>query len=283
MIRARVVGRVALAAALVAASACAGATYGSGVGDRYLEQPPWEAGRGVVPEGQVVAWLPIGYQRGASQPPQFDPEASAGTPLSRLMGEMNAWLASLEGARPAAGATAAPGLPPDVIFGCETDAREECLPWEIGRPTMRLAVAKPSADWAAWAADAMGQAGAMLVLTLEVGQYLPRQRNILGEKEIGVGRDYRVPVPWLTSLETPVSVLQLTGALVDRNGKALRIGAEGLLIHRTSLLASSVGLQALITDEDVTRLRAARRDDLPGRPLVWQAALRNLVVGLLGE
>ncbi|HZA51832.1 MAG TPA: hypothetical protein VE549_13900 [Myxococcaceae bacterium] len=34
-------------------------------------------------------------------------------------------------------------------------------------------------------------------------------------------------LPWLTSLETPVSVLQLTGALIDRSGQAVRIGAEG--------------------------------------------------------
>ena len=193
---------------------------------------------------------------------------------------MNDFLRTFQGAEAGRPATPMPGLPPDVMFGCETDATQECLPWEIGQPVMRLAVARPSAEWVRWASAVMGDADVLLVLTLEVGQYLTRQRNILGEKEVELGRGYRVSVPWLTSLETPVSVLQVTGALVDRTGKALRIGAEGLLIRRTSLLASSVGLQALVTDEDLERLRTERRTDLPGRPLVWQAALRNLVSGL---
>jgi hypothetical protein len=77
-----------------------------------------------------------------------------------------------------------------------------------------------------------------------------------------------------------VSVLQLTGALVERDGRAIRIGAEGMLARRTSLLASAVGLQALITDKEVDELRTARRDDLAGGPVVWQVALRNLVAGL---
>jgi len=92
-----------------------------------------------------------------------------------------------------------------------------------------------------------------------------------------------VELPWLTSLETPVSVLQLTGALVGRDGRAVRIGAEGLLAKRTGLVASAFGLQALLSDEDVQQLRTTRRDDLAGRPLVWQAALRSLVAELTGR
>jgi hypothetical protein len=79
-----------------------------------------------------------------------------------------------------------------------------------------------------------------------------------------------------------VSVLQLTGALVDRNGRAIRIAAEGILARRTSLPASSVGLQALLTDEEVEQARTVRRDDLPRRPLVWKAALDDLMEALLG-
>ncbi|HSM60010.1 MAG TPA: hypothetical protein VK849_04395, partial [Longimicrobiales bacterium] len=59
-------------------------------------------------------------------------------------------------------------------------------------------------------------------------------------------------------------------------------GAEGLLARRTDLKLSAIGAQELVTDEDVERLLTERRDDLPGAPLVWQAALRNLVAGLLG-
>jgi hypothetical protein len=80
---------------------------------------------------------------------------------------------------------------------------------------------------------------------------------------------YRL-VPWLTSLETPVSVIMLTGALVDGDGRAVRICTEGMLARRTCLLASSVGAQALIRDDNVYELRSSRRDDLPGHPLDWR-------------
>ena len=130
--------------------------------------------------------------------------------------------------------------------------------------------------------DAAG-ASSVLVLTLEVGQYRVRQTGLLGKKEVELGTDHVVSLPWLTSLETPVNVLQLTGALVGRDGRAMRIGAEGLLARRSGILASAVGLQALITDKEVEEVRSARRDDLPGQPLVWQVALRNLVAGLTGR
>jgi hypothetical protein len=92
-----------------------------------------------------------------------------------------------------------------------------------------------------------------------------------------------VNLPWLTSLETPVAVLQLTGARVGRDGRAQRIGAEGLLARRTSLPVSALGGQAMIADAEVEQARTARREDLPGQPLVWQVALRELVRGLIGR
>lgn len=130
----------------------------------------------------------------------------------------------------------------------------------------------------------MDEAGTdrVLVVTLEVGQYLPRQRGLRGTKEIELGTAHIQALPWLTSLETPVSVLQLTGALVGRDGKALRIGAEGLLARRTPITLAGFGAQALIREEDVERLLTERRTDLPGRPLVWQAGVRTLVARLTG-
>jgi hypothetical protein len=104
-----------------------------------------------------------------------------------------------------------------------------------------------------------------------------------GTKEVELGTDHTVQLPWLTSLEAPVSVLQLTGALVGPDGKAKRIGAEGLLARRTSLGLSSIGAQELITDAEVEALLTARREDLPGAPLVWETALRSLVAGLTGS
>ena len=150
---------------------------------------------------------------------------------------------------------------------------------------MHLAVGRPSPEWIGWVAGVMGASGVeqALVLTLEVGQYWIRQRGLRGVKEVELGTDHVVRFPWLTSLEGPVSVLQLTGALVGPDGRASRIGAEGLLARRTSMGVSMLGGQSLVTDAEIRQLRMARRDDLPGSPLVWQSGMRALVSQLTGR
>jgi len=78
-------------------------------------------------------------------------------------------------------------------------------------------------------------------------------------------------------------VVQLTGAVVGRDGKAVRIGAEGMMAKRTNIGLSALGAQMLVSNDDIEKLRSARREDLPGQPLVWQVALRTLVGQLTGR
>ena len=272
------------------AAACAGATVGSGVGDAYLLRPPYYAGSGGTPSGRIVH-APITYQRGSTQSPIFEPPGDAGSPVAALLAEMNAYLQTLGATMPLPAADAAPGIRPDVIFGCTTDAAGECVPepgadtTDLSRRTLRLAVARPGGDWMAAMRRALdsADASAALLITLEVGQYWTRQRNLRGDKEVQLGTGYAVALPWLTSLETPVTVLQLTGALVGEDGRAVRAGAEGIFPRRTRLLVSAIGAQELLSNEDVDRARTLRREDLPGQPLVWQVALRNLVGELTGR
>lgn len=278
-------------AIIVLTGACAtGSTFRSGVGDRLLEHPPWYAGARVIAGPASFGHLPIAYQRGGSQSPMFDPEGGRGTPIATLLAEMNAYMDSLGTTVRVATADSERGTPPDVRFGCETDASGECTRDETGAlgregTTMLLAVGRPSESWTTWAAGAMDETNVAraVVLTLEMGQYWTRQTGWRGDKSVELGSGHTAPLPWLTSVETPVTVLQLTGALVDREGKAIRIGAEGLLARRTGLLVSALGAQELLTDEDVQQLRTSRRDDLPGRPLVWQVALRSLMAELTGR
>ncbi|HET9386411.1 MAG TPA: hypothetical protein VFO67_14835 [Gemmatimonadales bacterium] len=274
--------------------ACAtGSTYRSGVGDKLLEHPPYYAGSAPAPAADTarVGHLPVGYQRGSTQSPIFEPENTSGTPVAAFIAELTAYLDSL-GLTTRIATAPARGTPPDVRFSCETDPAgpdDECAVGEgaIGRDdiVMHLAVGRPSSDWVQDAAAAMdsARAGSMLVITLEIGQYRVRQRGLVGAKEVELGTKHVVGIPWLTSLETPVQVLQLTGARVGRDGRAQRIGAEGILARRTSLPISAIGGQALISDAEVEQARTARREDLPGQPLVWQVALRNLVRGLSGR
>lgn len=295
-----------LLAMLVTGCASTGATFRSGVGDAFLEHPPWYAGAPVVAGGSEsrIRHLPVAYQRGATQPAMFDPSIAEGSATGMLLADLDAYLDSLtkasgvsvrlvEGGKVSAVASRLTTSPPDVQFGCIT---EDGTPWGDcavneggalgrGRQRMRLAVGRPSAEWIGWMADVMRDQGVerALVVTLEIGQYQMRQRGLLGTKEVEVGTGYTVGVPWMTSLETPVLVLQLTGALVGPDGKAIRIGSEGFAVRRTPLLASALGAQQLFSDEDMQKAREARRDDLAGRPLAWQVAMRHLVAQLTGR
>lgn len=267
-----------------------GATYRSGVGDRLLEHPPYYAGTTPTADTGRIGLFPIAYQRGSTQSPVFEPAGGTGTPIAALLTEMSAYLDALGVTVRVPGAPQ--GTPPDVRFSCETRTagpEDECATGAgaLGRDDiiMHLAVGRPSATWVTSAAAAMDSAGvaSVLVITLEIGQYRIRQRGLRGDKEVELGTNYVVHLPWLTSLETPVAVLQLTGARVGREGRAQRIGAEGLFARRTSLPISALGGQAMISDAEVEQARTARREDLPGQPLVWQVALRALVRGLTGR
>jgi hypothetical protein len=261
----------------------------SGVGDRLLEHPPYYAGARVTTDTAPIGHFPVAYQRGAIQEAMFDPAEGAGTATGALVADLTSYLDSLGVTRRLALAGPPRGTPPDVQFSCETDPTGDCLmgPGALGRGDirMRLAVGRPAPEWVAWSGAAMDSAGVAraLVITLEVSQYRVEQRGIPGDKMVELGTGYTVRLPWLTSLETPVHVLQLTGALMGRDGRAIRIGAEGMLARKTSLPLSALGAQALIPDEVVEELRAARREDLPGEPLVWQAAVRTLVARLTGR
>lgn len=287
---------------LLAGCASTGATFRSGVGDAFLERPPYYAGAtkaSLTPPGQRVGLFPVHYQPGASQPAFMDPRWAPGSPIATLLTDMNAYLDSLsatgalplvriaDGERVSAVAPTSMGVPPDVRFGCMTEGDlpgEDCVvrgDSALGRKgqRMKLAVGRPSETWVAWARGGMEGAGTShaVVITLEVGQYLMKQSGLAGRKSVELGTGHDVALPWLTSLETPVTVLQLTGALVDRDGRAVRIGAEGLLAKRTRLTVSALRAQELLREEEVAELRAQRREDLPGAPLAWQEALRTLV------
>lgn len=282
--------RPILALALLAfAGACAstGATFRSGVAPKDFDGPPFYAGAGITGAEARLAHLPIRYQRGAEQPALFEPEGGPDSPAGALVAEMNQFLESLAASVPLR-VTTELGTAPDVHFGCTVDASGDCTEEGEVTPTNRrlqLSVGRPSEDWITWVASSLDstQATHVLVITLELGQYWPRQKGLSLAKEVQLGTGYSVSVPWLTSLEKPVAVVQLTGAVVGRDGRAARIGAEGLIAKRTNIALSAMGAQMLVTDDDINQLRSLRREDLPGQPLVWQVALRQLVGQLTGR
>ncbi|HSJ23477.1 MAG TPA: hypothetical protein VK929_02260 [Longimicrobiales bacterium] len=270
-----------LAATLYGGCATTGATWGSGVGDTYFTAPPYVAGARPV-AGSSIAHTPVTYQRGATLPGTFDLDPARSPALAALLHAMNSHLDGLGSSLPVR-VQPRRGTAPDVMFGCERAPDDECADSDPRLPH-RLAVGRPSASWVAWAdsAAATVEADYLLVITLEVGNYLPRQRNLRGDKEILLGTGHTADVRWLTALDRPASVLQLTGVLVEPGGQARRIAAEGLAAHPTHVVLAGLGGQALISETDLERLLHARRTDLEGTPPVWQVALQNLVGALTG-
>jgi hypothetical protein len=274
-------------AVVVTACASAGATFKSGVAPKQFDHPPFYAGATVTAGASRVAHFPIRYQRGAEQPATFEPASQPGSPAATLVAEMNAFLDSLSPGRIAPKSNEV-GTPPDVRFGCVVDIIGDCTDEGEVNGTNRkldLSVGRPSTEWITWLGAALDDASAdhALLITLELAQYWPRQKGLSLAKEIELGTGYTVGIPWLTSLEKPVSVVQLTAVLVGRDGRAVRIGAEGLLAKRSPLVASALGLHSLVSDDDIAQLRTLKRENLPGHPLVWQAALRALVAQLTGQ
>lgn len=287
-----------LCALATAGCATTGATVGSGVGERLVSEAPFHAGvrRSPIAPGTPVLLLPLRYDAGGRDAASTALPDTPSALLRGLLDEMAAFLADepmANGETPIRLDVGDPfGVPPDVHLGCLTVGNlpgEDCeargdsvLGRNANLQQLRLSVGRPSPQWVEWLQARMDSAGAAyaLVVTVDVGERWLRQRGILGRKFVDLGTRHEVSLPWMTSLETPVATLQLAGALVDREGKALRIGVEGLLAKRTPLLASTVGAEALVTEADVAALREARRRELPGQPLVWQQALRELLHGL---
>ncbi len=230
---------------------------------------------------------PIAYQRGATSPAGVEPSGEEGGPIAGLLAEMNAYLDQLGMSMPRP-VTDLTGRPPDVRFGCLRpgsgicDSSDAVFGGDEG-PGHWLSVLRPSESWVSWLNGLLEEAGATraLLIVLEVSEYWPRSSEPHGDPAVNLGADHMVELRWHTSLEEPVYVIQVAGALVGSDGRALRIGAEGLLAKASSLLVSVLGAQAIITDEDVEQLRTMRREDLPGTPLVWEIALGTLVSNLL--
>jgi hypothetical protein len=200
---------------------------------------------------------------------------------------MNAYLDSIATSAKLSPTATEVGTAPDVHFACDEASGSACVPDKDEKTDhrLRLWVGRPSSDWIGWIRSALDSASRdkALLITLELSEYWPRRKGFGLGKEVRLGSGYTVGVPWLTSLDQSIAVVQLTGALVGRDGRAIRIGAEGMLAKRTRIAIRALGATELVTDDDVERLLTLRRDDLLGQPLVWQVALRNLVSQLTGQ
>lgn len=281
--------QVASLTLLVLAVGCAsaGPPPGPGVSPRLLDMPPYYAGTGRLPDPRRIAHLPVTYQPAPEGAGVLHSDG-AHAPLAGLIVEMNAFMDDLREAPPLNAEIEPTVTAPDVHFGYRSDARGGAATAN-GEPPVRnrwmaLSLDRPSEEWSEVVTAALDAADRelLLVVTLEVGEYWPMQKGREGDRQVPLGTGHAQRLPRLTPLDRPVRVLQLTGAVLDPDGRAVRIGAEGVVARRGDVIAGGVDAQSSLTEDDVRKLGRLRRHDLSGKPLVWQVALENLVRQLTG-
>jgi hypothetical protein len=272
-----------LCAALISCGALKG--FRSGV-EISMDRPPYyHHFKRIKVTNQAVGHLPVSLDQRIWDPRNKDT-------WQLLLNAMNTFLESKPWSLPLQTISLPPDESPDLFVGNkdmigapvggisagDTDAEDE-------QHTIVLFYRNASAKWKDDYIRILSESDAEygLFITLGLSEYIIRQKNLLGKKELVLGTGHQIPVKWLTSLDDPVEVLHLTGALLDRNGKILRVGAEGILsAEPASFFESIIGLRNTLSTETIQKvLTEERRDDLPDKPLNYQVALQNLVANLL--
>lgn len=149
-------------------------------------------------------------------------------------------------------------------------------------PPMILHLQRPSPAWRQAIAELLSQQGAShaVVVSLGISQYPKGRRGVFG-KEVTLGTGHVEPIRFLTAEDKLLEVLQLTGVLVDADGRVLRAGAEGILARDTPFAAQVFDVTQVLDQRTLEQvLTVERRADLPGNPLKWEVALGNLLAGL---
>ena len=150
-------------------------------------------------------------------------------------------------------------------------------------PPMIVHYAKPAAGWKAAAGDLALREGAtrIVVTQLDFVQYPKADKGFFGKKVV-LGTHHEKDVRFLSALDKPIEVLQISGAVLDTDGRELCAGAEGIVGSDSPFWVQVLEAGKDIDDEMLARvLHSERREDVPGAPLAWQVAADQLLWNLL--
>lgn len=261
------------------------------------DKPPYYHGKRPA-TGARIAWTPV--QTPATRAFAAKRGDAPSAEMQMLLDTLNASLAAMLKGAPRVTderlATLVQGAP-EIRFGCEQELFGEgarvgqwyhsagCVEPE-DRNILRnsLWVQTGTKDWRKRAAAAMEADSAqhLLMISLRIGDQYPWS-GFRG-KGIRLGTGYDAELPWLSAVDKPVTVVQLVGTIVDREGKPVRSGAEGLFAAKPGSIAFLLGAQQAVSDKQLVELLVAtRRTDMPGEPLAWEVALRTLVSELTNQ
>ena len=251
-------------------------------------------------EGEFYADLGDGVRQQADSavlvPVSLDPELAMSLGYGQRAGEFGPIASAMDQALQAMACcryVASPALPSGAPWVYVGSAAGEFAPAEADQqvfphdqfPPMVMHVRKPSAAWSQAMAALLAREGARyaVVVTLAVSQYPKGREGVFGKKVV-LGTGYEEKIEFLTAEDKLLEVLQLTGVLVDAQGRVLRAGAEGILARDTPFAAQVFDVSKVLDDRTLERvLTKERRKDLPGDPPKWEVALGNLVAQLRGD
>lgn len=203
--------------------------------------------------------------------------------LQPLMDVMNQYLDSLAWSQPMAFSIPQEGLP--WLFVGSSEAETAPAVTMMMRddhdeyPPMALYMEKPSKEWKQSFAQMMTEQEADYALLFWIGltEY-PKADKGMFKKKVILGTNYEHEIRFLSAVDKPVEVLQLTGVLMDKDGNVMRAGAEGFLHEDSPFWVQVLDAGTTIDDNAIQKLfTEERREDLPGRPLAWKVAVDNLV------
>jgi hypothetical protein len=251
-------------------------------------------------EGEFYAYVGDGVRQDVDPavllPVALDPELTTSlgygqraAEFAPLVAAMNARLQGLSCCRYVTGAALPPAAPWVYVGSADgefapAEAQEQVFQQDQF-PPMVMHVRKPSSAWSEAMAALLAREGARyaVVVSLGVSQYPKGRAGAFGKKVV-LGTGYQEPVEFLTAEDKLLEVLQLTGVLVDAQGRVVRAGAEGILARDTPFAAQVFDVSKVLDDRTLERvLTKERRKDLPGDPLKWEVALGNLLAQLRGD
>lgn len=203
--------------------------------------------------------------------------------LQPLMEIMNQYLDSLAWSEPIAVAVQNNGLPWLFVGSSEAETAPPATMMMRDEhdeyPPMALYLDKPTREWRQSFTGMMNeeQADYAILLWLGLTEY-PKADKGLFKKKVVLGTGYEREIRFLSAVDKPVEVLQLTGVLLDKNGNVVRAGAEGFLHEDSPFWVQVLEAGTTVDDRAIRKLFTEEvREDLPGRPLAWKVAVENLV------
>ena len=142
---------------------------------------------------------------------------------------------------------------------------------------------KPKPPWRDAAVGMAANEGAarIVVTQLDFVQYPKADKGFFGKK-VTLGTHHENKVRFFSAIDKPIEVLQLSGVVLDAEGRELCAGGEGIVGSDSPFWVQALEAGKDIDDEMLDRvLHLERRHDIPGAPLNWQAAADQLLWNLL--